>query len=383
MCTISSTSSCKGCGWRTRQQAADYRAIHQAVLAAFIDFIAEHEDGLVYRGMRESRAQLFAGTALAKKRPRWVVAAERVATERHYLRTVAQVNPRWALRVAPHLVRFVYDDPQWDAERGQVTAREVVTLFGLTLASERRVDYGRVEPKEARRLFIAEALAADQVGFKANEPPFLARNRAIFRAVHDAEARLRKRDLFIGAAGVAAFYDERLPQSIHDRASLASWAAAGHGAKLEMTLGDVASRDSGDLKAAGYSSELTVAGQQLPVHYHFEPGADADGMTVTVPRALLGAIHPVELEWLVPAWLRDKALAYLRALPKEQRRALVPLPATVTAVLAAIGDDPGSPRRGAGSAARPCPSRSRKGCARCATSISHLPHSTNVCCRRI
>ena len=100
--------------WRTRQQAADYRAIHQAVLAAFIDFIAEHDDGLVYRGMRESRAQLFAGTPLAKKRPRWLVAAERVATERQYLRTVAQVNPRWALRVASHLVRFVYDDPQWD-----------------------------------------------------------------------------------------------------------------------------------------------------------------------------------------------------------------------------------------------------------------------------
>ena len=157
----------QGLRWRTRQQAADYRAIHQAVLAAFIDFIAEHDDGLVYRGMRESRAQLFAGTPLAKKRPRWLVAAERVATERQYLRTVAQVNPRWALRVAPHLVRFEHDDPQWDAERGQVTAREVVTLFGMRLASERRVDYGRVEPKEARRIFIAEALAADAVGFKA------------------------------------------------------------------------------------------------------------------------------------------------------------------------------------------------------------------------
>ncbi len=131
----------QGLRWRTRQQAADYRAIHQAVLAAFIDFIAEHEDGLVYRGMRDSRAQLFAGTPLAKKRPRWLVAAERVATERQYLRTVAQVNPRWALRVAPHLVRFEYDDPQWDAERGQVTAREVVTLFGM-----------RARERAARRL---------------------------------------------------------------------------------------------------------------------------------------------------------------------------------------------------------------------------------------
>ncbi len=326
----------QGLRWRTRQQAADYRAVHQAVLAAFIDFIAEHDDGLVYRGMRESRAQLFSGTPLAKKRPRWLVAAERVATERQYLRTVAQVNPRWALRVAPHLVRFEHDDPQWDVERGQVTAREVVTLFGMRLASERRVDYGRVEPKEARRIFIAEALAADAVGFKADEPEFLAHNRAVRRSVLAAEARLRKRDLFVGEAGVAAFYDERLPAGVHDRASLASFAAAGHDRDLRMTLGDVAARDPGDLAALGYSDELTLAGQRLPLHYAFEPGHDADGITVTVPRSLLGAIRPVELEWLVPAWLREKVVAYLRALPKEQRRPLVPLPDTARDAIAAM-----------------------------------------------
>ena len=322
--------------WRTRQQAADYRAIHQAVLAAFIDFIAEHDDGLFYRGMRGSRAQLFAGTPLAKKRPRWLVAAERVATERHYLRTVAQVNPRWALRVAPHLVRFEYDDPLWDAERGQVTAREVVTLFGMTLASERRVDYGRVAPKEARQIFMAEALAADRVGFTAGEPEFLKHNRAVVRSVLDAEARLRKRDLFVGEAGVAAFYADRLPPEVHDRASLASCAAAQHGPALYMTRGDAAARDPGDLVAQGYPDELEIAGQRLPLHYVFEPGAEGDGLTVTVPRGLVGAIRPAELDWLVPAWRREKVLAYLRALPKEQRRALVPLPNTASDALAAM-----------------------------------------------
>jgi ATP-dependent helicase HrpA len=326
----------QGLRWRTRQQAADYRAIHQAVLAAFIDFIAEHDDGLVYRGMRESRAQLFAGTPLAKKRPRWVVAGERVATERQYLRTVAQVNPRWALQVAPHLVRFEYDDPQWDIERGRVTAREVVTLFGMTLASERRADYGRAQAKEARRIFVAEALAADQVGFKTGEPEFLAHNRALRRTVFEAEARLRKRDLFVGEAGLAAFYDERLPPTVHDRATLAGWVAASHGRELCMTLGDVATRDVGDLAALGYAAELTLAGQRLPVHYVFEPGTETDGITVTVPRSLLGAVRPEQLEWLVPAWLREKVVAYLRALPKELRRALVPLPAAADEALAAM-----------------------------------------------
>jgi ATP-dependent helicase HrpA len=283
--------------------------------------------------MRESRAQIFAGTPLAKKRPRWLVAAERVATERQYLRTVAQVNPRWALRVAPHLVRFEYDDPQWDSERGQVTAREVATLFGLRIASERRIDYGRVDPKEARRIFIAEALAADAVGFEAGEPDFLAHNRAVRQRVLEAEARLRKRDLFVGEGGVAAFYEERLPAGVHDRASLA---AAGPKGELCMTVRDVASRDPGDLAALGYSDELTLAGQRLPLSYVFEPGHEADGITVTVPRALLGAIGQVELDWLVPAWLHEKVLAHLRALPKGARRALVPLPATARDALKAM-----------------------------------------------
>jgi ATP-dependent helicase HrpA len=324
----------QGLRWRTRQQAADYRALHQAVLAAFIDFIAEHDEALVYRGLRDSRAQIFAGSPLAKKRPRWIVAAERVATERQYLRTAAQVNPRWALRVAPHLVRFEYDDPRWDAERGQVTAREVVTLFGLTLASERRLDYGRVEPKEARRIFIAEALAADQVGFRADEPAFLAHNRTVRRAVLDAEARLRKRELFVGEGGVAAFYDQRLPHTVHDRSSLARFVAAGHERELYATLGDFASRDFGDLAAAGYPNELPLAGQHLALAYVFEPGGDRDGITVDVPRSLLGVIRAIELEWLVPAWLPDKVVAYLRALPKEQRRKLVPLPGTAADALA-------------------------------------------------
>ena len=104
------------------------------------------------------------------------------------------MNPRWALRVAPHLVKFEYHDPLWDPERGQVTAREVITLFGLTLGSERRVDYGRVAPVEARKIFVTDALAADGLTAPAardREPAFLVHNRALRAQVLDWEARLR------------------------------------------------------------------------------------------------------------------------------------------------------------------------------------------------
>jgi ATP-dependent helicase HrpA len=349
----------QGLGWRTREHAADYRAIHQAVLAAFVDFIAEHEEGTTYRGMRDARAQLFPGTPLWKKRPRWLVAAERIATERNYLRTVAQVNPRWALRVAPHLVKFEYHDPLWDLERGQVTAREVITLFGLTLGSERRVDYGRVAPVEARKMFIADALAADALGATSRresagergvqragahdvEPEFLASNRALRAQVLDWEARLRKRDLFVGEPGIAAFYEARLPADARDRPSLLAWCAKrANDRALTMTAADVASREPAEITPEVYPSDLEVAGQLVPLRYKFEPGADDDGVTLEIPRALLGALRPEQVEWLVPGWLAEKVGALLRALPKELRRPLVPLPDTAAELIDAC-----EPRRG-------------------------------------
>ncbi len=323
-------------GWRTRDANADYRAIHQAVLAAFIDFIAEHAEGTIYRGMRDARASLFPGTQVARKRPRWLVAAERIATERQYLKTVAQVNPRWALRVAPHLVRFDYLDPHWDGERGQVTAREIVMLFGLTLGSERRVDYGKIEPGDARRMFVVDALAADRLG-GAQEPEFVARNRRLCRKVLGWEARLRKRDLFVGERGLVAFYDARLPADVYDRTSLLAWCGASENdARLRMTPADAATRDLAELPGELYPGTLDLAGQPHALSYVFDPASDSDGITLTLPRALLGTARSEPLEWLVPGWLGEKITALLRTLPKDVRRALVPLPDTAVAVQDAV-----------------------------------------------
>ena len=48
-------------GWKPSRRAASYRAIHRAVLSAFVDFIAEQRDGATYRGMHEAKALLFPG----------------------------------------------------------------------------------------------------------------------------------------------------------------------------------------------------------------------------------------------------------------------------------------------------------------------------------
>jgi ATP-dependent helicase HrpA len=174
-------------------------------------------------------------------------------------------------------------------------------------------------------------------------PQFLAHNRALRAELLEWEARLRKRDLFAGERAVASFYEARLAADVRDRPSLLAWCRdPANGGMLQMTAADIASRDPAVLPAADYPTELPVAGQGVPLVYRFEPGAEADGVTLALPRALLGAARSAELDWLVPGWLREKILTLLRALPKEQRKQFVPVPDTADAVLAEL-----EPRRGA------------------------------------
>ncbi len=320
-----------GLGWRVGRGDASYEAVHRAVLAGFVDFVAEHTDRGVYEGMQQARAGLFPGSALAKRRPRWIVAAERVATERVYLRTAAQIKPAWVMDAAAHLLKREYREPAWDRRRGRVTALEVVSLHGLVLARDRRVDFGCIDRAAARELFIREALAADELGERL---PFLAHNRRLRDELLEWEARRRSRDLFAGPRAFEQFYTSRLPAEIADRAALRRWVRRPeNAARLEMSVQDIATRDPAEFDASAYPDDIEVAGHRLALSYVFDPASERDGLTLAVPLPLLGALRPEPLEWLVPGWLPAKVTAWLRTLPKEQRRRLVPLPDTVAELL--------------------------------------------------
>ena len=321
-------------GWSLARHSQDYQTLHQVVLSAFVDFVAEREEARSYRGMHEARAALFPGSPLAAKPPRWVVAAEHVATERAYLRTVAQINPRWIPTVAPHLVKREYSDPRWDKKRGQVTAREIVSIFGLVLSSERRVNFGRIDAAAARQIFIRDGLASDALGERL---AFLDHNRRSRAYVLAWEDRLRSRDLYIGDRALAKAYDAALPAHVADRAALRVWCRRKDQARrLEIDPKDLASRDLGALPANRYPQMLEVAGQKLNLRYRYAPGEADDGITLKVPVVLLASVPPDEVDWLVPGYLEHKVLALLRTLPKELRRPLVPMPDTCAALMPAL-----------------------------------------------
>src|SRR5690606_3139863 len=121
------------------------------------------EEGGAYQGAREIRFYIHPGSALGKKAGRWVMAAELVETTRLYARCVAKIDPRWVERVGAHLLRKAWSDPRWEKKAGQVVANERATLYGLLVYAGRKVHFGRIDPRQARDIFIRDALVTGEI----------------------------------------------------------------------------------------------------------------------------------------------------------------------------------------------------------------------------
>ena len=343
-------------GWRWNPalpatiDPARYAAIHHALLAGLLGNIGNKgEEGDAYQGARGTRFWLHPGSGLAKKPPKWILAAELVETTRLYARCAAKVEPDWIEAVAGDRVTRDYFEPRWDADRGEVVASERVQLYGLTLVARRRVSYGAVDVAAAREVFIREALVP---GTLATKGAFLAHNRRLVADVAELEHKARRQDVLVDDETIAAFYFGRVPAGVCSLVTFERWRAEAERAdpKLLHLTRDVLMRHAAmHVTEALFPETLEVAGVPLPLKYRFAPGHPLDGLTLSVPLALLNQVDAARLTWLVPGMIREKVTAYLKALPKAWRNRLVPLPDAVTAFLEAVpfGEDtlPGALRR--------------------------------------
>ena len=324
--------------------AARYATIHRALLAGLLGNIGRKAEpaasaGGAYDGARGNRFFLHPGSGIAKKAPKWVLAAELTQTTRLYARCAARIEPEWIEAVAGARVAREYFDAHWDRARGEVVASERVQLYGLTLVARRPVAYGALAPQEARDIFIREALVAGELGVEA---PFAAHNRALIAEVEALEHKARREDVLVDDDAIAAFYAERIPPDVHSRAAFEAWRRADERQapkRLYLTREALMRHAAASVTEALFPETLHVAGAELPLAYRFAPGHPLDGLTLTVPLALLNQVDNTALSWLVPGMIRDKATLYLKALPKALRNRLVPLPAAVTDFLAASYGD--------------------------------------------
>ena len=311
-----------------------YDAIHRALLSGLLGNIG-FKDGEAdsYLGARSIRFTIAPGSALKKTRPKWVMASELVETSKLYARCVASINPDWIEPLAGNLTQSHYSDPRWDRKLAQVSAWERVSLYGLTIIPKRRVHYGPIDPQESREIFIREALANMEFDTRA---PFFEANRQLISQIEELEHKARRQDVLVDEHTLFSFYDQIIPQGIFNGASFEHWrkeAEAGVPRLLYLTKDALMRHGAAGVTEAQFPEAFELDGVTLKLKYRFEPGHALDGVTATVPLALLNQLNPTQAEWLVPGMVREKLTALVKSLPKTLRRVCVPVPDFVTGFL--------------------------------------------------
>ncbi|HEX2131068.1 MAG TPA: ATP-dependent RNA helicase HrpA [Actinophytocola sp.] len=306
---------------------AEPAAIHRSLLAGLLSHLGLKDTaGKEYLGARNAKFAIFPGSALFRKPPRWVMAAELVETSRLWGRVVARVDPEWIEPAAGHLVRRTYSEPRWEKKRAAVMASERVTLLGLPIVVDRPVNYGRIDPPVARALFIRHALVQ---GEWHSDHPFLRRNAELLAEAEELEHKARRRDIVVDEQTLFEFYDERVGQEVVSGRHFDTWWKKTRRDQPDLLTFDPAmlvNPDAGDVSPDAFPDAMSHNDLELGLRYRFEPGEATDGVTVQVPLALLNRVSAEGLPWQVPGLRGELITALLRSLPKPLRRNFVPVP---------------------------------------------------------
>ncbi|MFD6416470.1 ATP-dependent RNA helicase HrpA [Streptomyces sp. NPDC060194] len=317
-------------GIQLNEDDAPEQHVHLSLLAGLLSHIGmkDVKEGAKneYLGARNAKFAVFPGSALFKKPPRFVMSAELVETSRLWARVNARIEPEWIEPIAQHLVKRTYSEPHWEKDAAAVMAYEKVTLYGVPIVSDRKVNYGKIDPEASRDLFIRNALVE---GDWRTHHKFFADNRRLLTEVEELEHRARRRDILVDDETLFDFYDQRVPEHVVSGAHFDSWWK--HKRRDEPELLDfersmLINEKAGDVTKADYPDSWRQGQLKFRVTYQFEPGADADGVTVHIPLQVLNQVTDEGFDWQIPG-LRDQVVTELiRSLPKPIRRHYVPAP---------------------------------------------------------
>ena len=304
---------------------ASYEQIHQSLLIGLLANIGFKDEGKEYLGARSKKFNVFPGSALFKSPPKWIMAAEIVETSRVYARTNARIDVTWIEDKARHLLKYHYSNPHWEKKRSQVVALEQATLYGLVIHADKKVSYGRINPAEAKEIFIRCALIEDDFDCRAK---FYIHNQSLLKELETMEAKSRRRDIIVDENVLYDFYEQHFPDEIYSGAKLDKWLR--HNPEKEkilfLTTEDLMREDATLVSDVLFPDHLEMNGSRFPIEYHFDPRNHCDGITLTTPVAGLNAINPQRCEWLIPGLLQEKIIALIKSLPKQLRKNFVPAP---------------------------------------------------------
>ncbi|MGI5376530.1 ATP-dependent RNA helicase HrpA [Streptomyces sp. CA-251387] len=279
-----------------------------------------------YLGARNAKFAIFPGSALFKKPPRFVMSAELVETSRLWARVNAKIEPEWVEPLAEHLLKRTYSEPHWEKDQAAVMAYEKVTLYGVPIIAQRKVNYGRVDPEVSRELFIRNALVE---GDWRTHHKFFADNRKLLSEVEELEHRARRRDIVVDDETLFDFYDQKVPDHVVSGAHFDSWWKHKRHEQPDFLdfEREMLIRESAEaVTKADYPDSWRQGPLKFRVTYQFEPGADADGVTVHIPLQVLNQVTDEGFDWQIPGLREELVTELIRSLPKPIRRNYVPAP---------------------------------------------------------
>lgn len=323
-------------GLAINTEAAEYMPIHTALLAGLLSHIGSKEaEKQQYLGARNAHFSIFPASVLFKKQPKWCVAAELVETSKLWGRVVAAIEAEWIEPLAQHLVKKSYHEPHWSKKQGAVLASEKVTLYGVPIVQARTVNYSAIDPLTCREIFIRSALVE---GDWHTKHKFFFENQKLIKEVEELEHKTRRRDILVSEQALFDFYDQRIPAEVVSQRHFDRWwqQAQKKDAELLNFEKSFLLNDEASVSALDFPNFWHQGNLKLKLSYQFEPGTDADGVTVHIPLPLLNQIELNGFEWQIPGLRQELVVALIKSLPKALRRNFVPAPNYAEAFLARV-----------------------------------------------
>lgn len=304
-----------------------YETIHKVLLSGLMGNVATKELDERYLATRGRTISLFPGSALAKRKPKWIIAADFLETSKVFAHTVAEIRPEWILTAARHLCKYTFSSPHYHARSGMVKALRKTLFQGLLLNDKESVNYGPINPQEAHQIFIQQALLEAQYRPPSNNN-FLIYNQSLIGDIEKLETKTRRRNLLADEQIVYEFYAERIPTEINNRSHFETWLSQGENEARDQSLrldrDTILTNEINSQEVAQFPDQIEVHGKAVSIEYKFNPGQAQDGVTMVIPIEVLAPFPDHLGDWLVAGLLREKCVALIKTLPKNIRRNFAP-----------------------------------------------------------
>ena len=314
-------------GLPINSEKAEYQQIHTALLSGLLSHIGLKEaEKQQYLGARNAHFAIFPNSVLFKKQPKWLMAAELVETSKLWGRMVAEIEPEWIEPLAEHLTKKSYSEPRWSKSRGAVIADEKVSLYGVPIVAARPVNYGSIDPTVSREIFIQSALVEGDWNTKHK---FFKQNQQLIREVEELEHKSRRRDILVDERTLFEFYDQRIGTDVVSQKHFDTWwkkAEKQDPELLNFERSFLINDNAEQVSKLDFPNFWHQGNLKLKLTYQFEPGTDADGVTVHIPLPLLNQVEMTGFDWQIPGLREELVIALIKSLPKSYRRNFVPAP---------------------------------------------------------